>query len=116
MAAPASPRWGRLPAGFGNFLKDARVRAGLTRMELIAAIGVGESQLYGLEAELRPPTASVAGRLSVALGLDPWEDAVIRAVAVDDAAFHGRRGIRHTRPRRPRNALPSRASTVPTAA
>lgn len=116
MATPVSPRWSPLPEGFGNLLRTARLRAGLSLPRLAASVGASYGLLYDLEAERRPPSVTMAGRLSEALRLDPWEAIVVQATAVDDDTLRSRRGTRHTRPRRPRNDFPARASTVPTAA
>lgn len=103
MASSVSPRWSPLPAGFGDLLRKARRRAGLPLDQLAAAVDASYGQLYDLEAGYRPPSATVAARISEALRLDPWEDAVVQAAAVDDSALRTRRGTRHAHPRRPRS-------------
>ena len=111
---PPSPRWTPLPEGFGDLLRAARRRAGLSRDRLALALLTSKGHVQGLEDGLRPPSVTTAGRLVDALRLDAWEAAVVYAAAVDDHALRTRRGIRHTRPRRPRNTAPTRAPTVPT--
>lgn len=110
MATPVSPRWSPLPDGYGALLRAARVRAGLSRDRLAVELAASRGLVQGLEEEMRPPSATMAGRLSDVLRLDPWEDAVVQAAAVDDEALRTRRGIRHTRPRRYRTVGPARAS------
>lgn len=110
MATPASPRWSPLPDGFGSLLRTARARAGLSRTRLAAALDVSYGLVHDLEAGLRPPSATIAGRISEALRLDPWESAVVQATAVEDEVLRTRRGTRHTHPRR----SPARAIRVPT--
>ena len=114
MATPASPRWSPLPDGFGSLLRAARLRAGLPLTRLAASVGASYGLLYDLEAERRPPSVTMAARLSEALHLDPWEDIVVQATAVDDDTLRSRRGTHHTRPRRARNGTPARAIRVPT--
>ncbi|WP_406100787.1 multiprotein-bridging factor 1 family protein [Streptomyces canus] len=114
MATPVSPRWSPLPEGFGNLLRTARLRAGLPLTRLAASVDASYGLLYDLEAERRPPSVTMAARLSEALHLDPWEATVVQATAVDDGALHSRLGTRHTHPRRPRNGTPARAIRVPT--
>ncbi|MGW7722195.1 helix-turn-helix domain-containing protein [Streptomyces canus] len=114
MTTPASPRWSPLPDGFGSLLRAARSRAGLSRTRLAAALDVSYGLVHDLEAGLRPPSTTIAGRISEALRLDPWESAVVQATAVDDTVLRTRRGTRHTRPRGPRNGTPARAIRVPT--
>jgi transcriptional regulator with XRE-family HTH domain len=104
MSSLTSPRWRPLPEGFGNLLRAARLRAGLSRDRLAAELQTSKGHVQGLEEGLRPPSATMAGRLAQVLRLGPWEAAVVYAAAVDDAALRTRRGIRHTRPRRPRHA------------
>ena len=99
MASLVSPRWSPLPEGFGDLLRAARERAGLSRdrlgVELLASAGL----VQGLEEGLRPPSVTTAGRLAEVLRLDAWETAIVYASAVDEAALRTRRGTRHTRPR-----------------
>ncbi|KAB1149233.1 helix-turn-helix transcriptional regulator [Streptomyces luteolifulvus] len=115
MASTTSPRWSPLPDGFGDLLRRARLRAGLSRDRLAAVTQTSKGLVQALEEGMRPPSATMAARLTEALALDDWDAAVIHAAAVDDAALRTRRGIRHTRPRRPRTPSPTRAITVPTA-
>lgn len=99
MASPTSPRWAAPPAGLGDLLRAARIHAGLSRDRLALAVGASKGLIQGVEDGLRPPSATIAGRLSEVLALDEWQDAVVRAAAVDDAALRTRRGVRHARPR-----------------
>lgn len=115
MAATASSRWSPLPDGFGDLLRKARLRAGLSRDRLAAVTQSSKGLVQALEEGMRPPSVTMAGRLAEVLGLDDWEAAVVHAAAVDDAALRARAGVRHTRPRRPRIPSPSRAISVPTA-
>lgn len=110
MASLASPRWSPLPEGFGNLLRTARLRAGLSLPRLAASVNASYGLLYDLEAERRPPSVTMAGRLSEALRLDPWEAIVVQATAVDDDTLRSRRGTRHTRPRGRRAANPPSVS------
>lgn len=116
MASLISPRWSPLPEGFGDLLRAARLRAGLSRDRLALELMTSKGHVQGLEDGLRPPSATMAGRLAEVLRLDPWESAVVHAVAVEDGALRTRRGVRHTRPRRVRTGSPTCANTVPTAA
>lgn len=100
MASTTSPRWPALPIGFGVLLRNARIDAGLSREALAASLLVSTGSVQALEEEHRPPSATMASRITEALNLDPWRAAVLYAVAVDDAALRTRRGTRHTHPRR----------------
>lgn len=100
MASTTSPRWPALPAGFGVLLRNARINAGLSRDALAAVTQSSKGLVQALEDAMRPPSATMAVRISEALQLDAWEAAVLQSAAVDDAALHSRRGVRHTRPRR----------------
>jgi hypothetical protein len=71
------------------------MNAGLSREALGAAVFASAGLVQALEEEHRPPSETMAGRISRALGLDPWADAVLRSVAVDDAELRTRRGTRH---------------------
>lgn len=104
MASTTSPRWQPLPVGFGTMLRNARLRAGLSRDRLGAVLLASAGLVQGLEEGLRPPSVTTAGRLAEVLALDLWESAVVHAVAVDDDALRTRRGVRHTRPRLPVSA------------
>jgi transcriptional regulator with XRE-family HTH domain len=97
--ASTSPRWAPLPSGIGVMLRNARIDAGLSRDTLAAALSMSTGVVQGLEEELRPPSVTVAARISETLRLDPWTDAVLRSVAVAEAELRTRRGTRHTRPR-----------------
>ncbi|MGW3024509.1 helix-turn-helix domain-containing protein [Streptomyces sp. NPDC001221] len=107
MAPPTSPRWNPLPEGFGDMLRRARLRAGLSRDRLGAELLASAGLVQGLEEGLRPPSVTTADRLAKVLRLDPWEAAVVHAVAVDDADLRTRRGTRHTHPRQPRTGSPT---------
>ncbi|MFI5684659.1 helix-turn-helix domain-containing protein [Streptomyces sp. NPDC051636] len=96
MASTHSPRWAPLPQGFGVMLRNARVDAGLSRRALGAALLASAGTVQGLEEEHRPPSATIADRLASVLGLDPWQAAVVGAVAVDDAVLRTRRGTQRT--------------------
>jgi transcriptional regulator with XRE-family HTH domain len=76
-------------------LRSARMDAGLSREALAGAVLASAGLVQALEEEHRPPSETMADRISRALDLDPWTDAVLRAVAVDDAELRTRRGIRH---------------------
>ncbi|MFJ4623060.1 helix-turn-helix domain-containing protein [Streptomyces sp. NPDC088812] len=95
MPTPSSPRWSPLPCGLGSMLRRARRRAGFSREGLAAVVRVSCGQLQAIEEEQRPPSVEVAERVSEALRLDPWEDAVLLAVAVDTGRLRTRRGVRH---------------------
>ena len=94
-------------------LRRARTEAGLSREALAAFLLVSTGSIQALEEEHRPPSVTMAGRITEALNLDPWRAAVLHAVAVDDAALRTRRGTRHTRPRRSRNRAETCAKSVP---
>lgn len=102
MAATTSPRWSPLPDGFGDLLRTARLRAGLSRDRLAAVTRTSKGLVQGLEEGMRPPSVTMAGRLVEVLALGDWDAAIVHASAVDDAALRARAGVRHTRPRRPR--------------
>lgn len=104
MAAPTSPRWRPLPDGFGDLLRKARLRAGLSRDRLAAATWTSKGLVQALEEGMRPPSATMADRLTKVLALGDWDAAVVHAASVDDAALRTRAGVRHTRPRRRFNA------------
>ncbi|MEU0069538.1 helix-turn-helix transcriptional regulator [Streptomyces sp. NPDC006332] len=93
--ASTSPRWAHLPIGLGAMLRAARHKAGQSQAALAASVRTTECVLRAVEAELRPPSTEVAERLCDALTLDPWQSAVLLAVAVDEAALRTRRGVRH---------------------
>ena len=103
MASLVSPRWSPLPEGFGDLLRAARLRAGLSRERLALELLTSKGHVQGLEDGLRPPSVTMASRLVEVLRLDAWEAAIVYASAVDDDALRTRRGTRHTRPRRSRN-------------
>ncbi|MFF7521291.1 helix-turn-helix domain-containing protein [Streptomyces pseudovenezuelae] len=111
--ASTSPRWAPLPSGIGVMLRNARIDAGLSRDTLASALSMSTGVVQGLEEELRPPSVTVAARISETLGLDPWTDAVLQSVAVAESELRTRRGTRHTRPRRPRNSIETCAKDVP---
>ncbi|MEU5281128.1 helix-turn-helix transcriptional regulator [Streptomyces asoensis] len=92
MASATSPRWAPLPVGLGRVLAAARIEAGYSGRALARAVGRSHAWLRGLEAGERPPSVSMAGRISEVLRLDPWADAVLQSVAVDDAELRARRG------------------------
>ena len=95
MASTTSPRWPRLPIGFGTMLRNARIGSGLSRSVLAAAVGTSAHTVQCLEEERRPPAAEVAKRVCAVLALGSWESAVLLAVAVDAGALRSRRGVRH---------------------
>lgn len=76
-------------------LRNARVDAGLSREALADQLPVSVGVVQALECEQRPPSVTVASRISAALTLDPWTDAVLHSIAVDDTALRTRRGTRH---------------------
>jgi DNA-binding XRE family transcriptional regulator len=80
-------------------LRGARLRAGFSRAGLALTLEVSRGQLQGIEEERRPPSVAVAERISAVLRLDPWEDALLQAVAVDDSQLRSRRGVVHVRRR-----------------
>ncbi|MFE2828469.1 helix-turn-helix domain-containing protein [Streptomyces sp. NPDC059271] len=86
-ATPRAP----LPLGFGAMLRAARVNAGLSARALGRTVGRTHAWVRDLEGGVRPPSVTMADRVSRALGLDPWADAVLRSVAVDDAELRARR-------------------------
>ncbi|MFF2385172.1 helix-turn-helix domain-containing protein [Streptomyces sp. NPDC058108] len=81
---PAAPR-PPLPAGFGDMIRAARHRAGMSARALGRAVGRSHPWVTDLEDGVRPPSATMADRVSRALALDAWSDAILRSVAVDDA-------------------------------
>ncbi|MFI1377267.1 multiprotein-bridging factor 1 family protein [Streptomyces longwoodensis] len=97
MASTPSPRWAPLPAGFGIMLRNARIDAGLSRTALGAALLTSAGTVQGIEEERRPPSRTIADRLTRALDLDPWRAAVVQAVAVDNDALRARRGTQKRR-------------------
>ncbi|MFF4839263.1 helix-turn-helix domain-containing protein [Streptomyces collinus] len=113
MASTPSPRWSPLPVGFGTMLRNARVDAGLSRRALGAALLASAGTVQGLEEGHRPPSATIADRLARVLGLDPWQTAVVQAVAVEDAALRARRGTQTTAPRHPQRDVETCAKPVP---
>ncbi|MDX3578658.1 helix-turn-helix transcriptional regulator [Streptomyces sp. FL07-04A] len=94
MASTPSPRWAPLPIGLGASLAAARIEAGYSGRALARTVGRSHAWLRGLEAGERPPSRTMAGRISAVLHLDPWADAVLQAVAVDDAELRARPGSR----------------------
>ncbi|MER6557227.1 helix-turn-helix domain-containing protein [Streptomyces sp. NPDC001027] len=95
MSQTMSPRWAPLPHGLGAMVRSARLRAGLSRERLAKVLHVSEGCVQAIEGERRPPSVEVAERLSAALHLDPWEEAVLLAVAVDAGRLRSRAGVRH---------------------
>ncbi|MEH0551228.1 helix-turn-helix domain-containing protein [Streptomyces sp. B21-101] len=91
MASTTSPRWAPPPVGLGAMLAAARTEAGYSGRALARAVGRSHAWLRGLEAGERPPSVAMAGRVSEVLQLDPWTDAVLQSVAVEDAALRARR-------------------------
>ena len=69
-----------LPEGqtdFGNLLRKAREKAGLSRHELAQRVGLDASHIFRIEAGGRRPSRESALALADALGLDdlavgPW--------------------------------------------
>jgi DNA-binding XRE family transcriptional regulator len=59
-----------LCALFGDNLRRARERAGLTQTRLAELAGVGRSDLHKIEAGRRNITLGMASRLATALGID----------------------------------------------
>jgi transcriptional regulator with XRE-family HTH domain len=94
MASTTSLRWAPLPIGLGALLTAARVEAGYSGRALARAIGRSHAWVRDLEAGARPPSVTMASRVSDALRLDPWTDAVLQSVAVDDVELRARRGSR----------------------
>ncbi|MEU9264575.1 helix-turn-helix transcriptional regulator [Streptomyces sp. NPDC048251] len=94
MPPTLSPRWAPLPIGLGATLANARIEAGYSGSALARAVGRSHAWLRGLEAGERPPSVSMASRVSEVLQLDPWTDAVLHSVAVDDAELRARQGSR----------------------
>ncbi len=80
-------------------LRGARLRAGFSRDGLALTVQVSRGQVQGIEEERRPPSVAAAERISAVLRLDPWEDALLQAVAVDDRQLRSRRGVVHVRRR-----------------
>ncbi|MGW3846887.1 helix-turn-helix domain-containing protein [Streptomyces fagopyri] len=91
-STPPAPR-PPLPVGFGTLLRTARINAGMSARALGRAVGRSHPWVTDLEAGMRPPSVSMADRVSRALRLDPWADAVMRAVAVDDAEMRPGRTV-----------------------
>lgn len=73
-------------------LAAARTEAGYSGRALARAVGRSHAWVRGLEAGERPPSVSMAGRVSEVLQLDPWAAAVLHSVAVDDVELRARRG------------------------
>ncbi|WP_159056553.1 hypothetical protein [Streptomyces yokosukanensis] len=84
-----------LPSGIGAMLRSARLDAGLSRQALATTVLASPGCLRAVEAEQRPPSSTLADRITHALQLDPWRAALLQAVAVDEAQLRSRRGTRH---------------------
>ncbi|WP_415925699.1 helix-turn-helix domain-containing protein [Streptomyces scabiei] len=80
-----------LSVGLGVLIRNARIDAGYSGRALARAVGRSHAWLRGLECGERPPSATMAARVSEALRLDPWSDALLQSVAVDDAELRGSR-------------------------
>ncbi|MFD4788883.1 multiprotein-bridging factor 1 family protein [Streptomyces sp. NPDC058459] len=84
MASTSALHRAPLPVGYGDMIRAARYRAGMSARALGRAVGRSHPWVTDLEDGVRPPSATMADRVSRALGLDPWTDAVLRSAAVDD--------------------------------
>ncbi|MEU6244821.1 helix-turn-helix transcriptional regulator [Streptomyces sp. NPDC047024] len=72
-------------------IRAARYRAGMSARALGRAVGRTHPWVRDLEDGVRPPSAAMADRVSKALELDPWADAVLRSVAIEDVEPRPRR-------------------------
>jgi len=54
-----------------HFLIEARMRAGLSRAQLAAMLGVSEDMVYKVEIRQRDPSVKLAKRWAAALNI-PW--------------------------------------------
>jgi DNA-binding XRE family transcriptional regulator len=95
MQPTVSPRWAPIPCGLGAMLRSARHRAGFSRQGLAEALQASTGCVQAIEDERRPPSVEVAERLSAVLRLDPWEDAVLLAAAVEAGQLRSRQGVKH---------------------
>lgn len=75
-------------------LRNARIDAGLSCRALARAVDRSHAWVRDLEAGARPPSTTMAGRVSEVLNLDPWTDAILRSVAVDDVQLSARQATR----------------------
>lgn len=91
MASTPAPHRPPLPVGLGDMIRAARYRADLSARALGRAVGRTHAWVRDLEDGVRPPSVTMAEKVSRALGLDPWADAVLRSVAVADAELRSRR-------------------------
>jgi transcriptional regulator with XRE-family HTH domain len=91
------------PAGLGQLLAAARMRAGLGLREAARLAGVGHEYLLRLETGQRTPSRSVATVLADVLALDDEERAALLALALADA------GRDHPDRRVPGSAIGNRA-------
>lgn len=55
---------------FGNFIKDARVKNGMSQLEVASLAGIDQAYLSKVERGTREPTLGVALRICDALKLD----------------------------------------------
>ncbi|MEW1648608.1 helix-turn-helix transcriptional regulator [Streptomyces sp. NPDC091219] len=83
MASTTASRWTPSPIGLGALLATARIEASYSGRALARAVGRSHAWPRDLEAGARPPSTVRAGRISEALHLDPWTDALLWSVAVD---------------------------------
>ena len=67
-------------------LKAARVRAGMTQLDLALRAGLSESTVAKLETLRRCPTPAVVARLAEALGVNPEE--LVRDLLGAETGFH----------------------------
>lgn len=91
MASTPAPQRPPLPVGYGDMIRRARYGAGMSARALGRAIGRNHPWVADLEAGVRPPTATMADRVSRALHLDPWTDAVLRSAAIPDSEMRSRK-------------------------
>lgn len=92
MASIPPPCWAPLPIGLGAALRSARIDAGLSARALARLVGRSHPWVRDLEDGVRPPSSVMADRISAALQLDPWTDALLWALAVDEVR-PGRRTV-----------------------
>lgn len=71
--ALSGPERGRLAAAFGQRLRTAREKAGISRTRLAAAAGLDRSAMGLLERGARQPRLDTIVALARALGVDPAE-------------------------------------------
>lgn len=65
----AAKKKGRIVTKFGSDVQGAREKADLTRAQLAARVGCGNSAIRSIEEGLRCPSLDMAARIAVAVGM-----------------------------------------------